>query len=476
MGRRAKAPEAVWTGAFWRLRFTHEGVRHDFKNTVIRKNEAKRKSEWVRERVAFVYSGAWAQQQIQGSDPHANLKEVAALYLAEKAGGEITLETAELYRFHLKTYLLPRWDKLSSVTQGALAAYQAERLKVVTYATIKKELTTIRQVLRFAEDRGWLAQLPKFPRAPKKSKGTRARGGARGFTEGFTAAHTAAIIPQLPEFSRATRDEGIRWPVRAFYELLDETGQRPGLLEGLRYGTHWRKGQTHLNVTEDIDKNRWARDVPLSARAVAILESVAPQPDGRMFKHLDFRHTLRKAARQAQLPEHIADKVHTYDLRHARTTMWVNTTGQIVGVGYLVGHKQMTTTNRYSHADRKQGQEVLSMSQAKKLDSGEDTGGREKGPRNGHCDQGPEALVFSCAKKRTRTSTGVTPLAPQGLDSPSKDAFPVSFDVLRGSWRDSEGPNSGECPHYFFGAADLLKGLAESAFERREFRALRMCS
>jgi integrase len=463
MGRRAKTPRAEWTGEFWRLRFTHEGVRHDFKNHTIKKSDLVRKNAWERERVAFVFSGAWKDQQSHGSDPGALLKEVASLYLAEVSGGEITARTAELYTDHLRTQFISRWTKLSDITRGALAAYQAERLKEVTYETVKKQLSTLRQVLKFAEARGWIGELPRFPPSPKKSKGTRARAGGRGFTEGFTAEHTAAILGKLHKVTKASREDGWAWPVYAFFKVLDETGLRPGLLEGMRYGTHWRSGQPYIAVSADIDKNRWARNVPLSPEALAALESVTPHPDGRMFRHLDFRFSLRKAATLGGVPAHIADRVHTYDLRHARTTDWVNKTGSLPGVGFLVGHKQATTTNRYSHADQKQGQEVIEMMTARKLlDSGDDSGGGRESAPGGSCDHLPEALSFALCEEEDSNLHGSYPTSTSrggGLAESSDLRAKMDASGRQGS---RLGPNIGERPHYFparFELAAVAAGL-----------------
>lgn len=379
MGRRPLAPSLTHNGKKWVLRFTHDGVRHQFAVATIRAGDAKAARAWMADRVAFVYSGAWKREADQGTDPAADLKQVAALYLAQKAGGEITERTAALYKLHLKKQFLPRWKKLSDVTAGALATWQAERLKSVRYQTVKKELSTLRQVLRFAEDQGWISSLPKFPRAPKKATGTAHKNAPSGYTHGFTVEHAAALIAELPQLSRPDRAEGIRWPLRAFFAFQDATGQRPGLIEGLRYGVHWRRGDRTLRITADIDKNRWERTIPLSDAAVAALESVEPQADGRMFRHLDFRASLRAAAKRAGLPEHIAEKVHAYDLRHARTTEWVERSGQIAGVGFLVGHKQATTTNRYTHSDARLGLEVLESSGGVATDSGSNTGSNSEG-------------------------------------------------------------------------------------------------
>ena len=288
-----------------------------------------------------------------------DLKSLSADFLDERTGGEISESTASLYALHLEKHLLPRWNNVKDITTRELARYQSERLKMVTLATVKKELSTLRQVLKFCHETGELGEVPQFPKSPRKSNGTRAKGGARGYTEGFSAEHARALIQMLPEKSRESHGE--KWPLRGFYELMFETGQRPGMIEGIRYGTHWRGGDSHILITGDIDKNRWERTIPISSKAVSALESVTPKADGRMFRHLGFTHSLRAAALNAGVPRHIAKRVHSYDIRHARITELVNETGKITGVGYLVGHKQMTTTNRYSHAQKEQGAEVVGL-------------------------------------------------------------------------------------------------------------------
>lgn len=370
MGRNAKVPELEWTGKFWRLRFTYEGVRHDFKNMTIPKGDKARANRWKGERVEYVFSGKWKEEKEEGTDPSAALKNVFAAYISEKGGGEITKKTADKYQECFKKRFLKRWPKLSDVTRGALAAYQAERLKEVQYTTIKKEFAPLRQTLKFAEERGFIAQVPRFPAPPVKSKGTKHKNAPSGFTPGFTAEMAQQLIACLPAFTKADKD-GVRWPLRGHFEFAYETGLRPGLLVGMRYGVHWQKGQPFLHVTADIDKGRWERDLPLTKRALEVLESIEPKADGALFGDKDFRAGLRAAARKAELPEFIAGKIKPYDMRHARTTEWVNGTNQPLGVGYLVGHKLVTTTNRYSHADRRQGEEVIAASNKKPEGSNE---------------------------------------------------------------------------------------------------------
>ncbi len=79
-----------------------------------------------------------------------------------------------------------------------------------------------------------------------------------------------------------------------------------------------------------------------------------------IFPKFDGRHTLRKAALAAGLEPERASKVSAYDLRHSLATELTERSGNLVGVGYLLGHKHITTTNHYVHARRKAAESVLS--------------------------------------------------------------------------------------------------------------------
>ena len=106
-------------------------------------------------------------------------------------------------------------------------------------------------------------------------------------------------------------------------------------------------------------KARYGRELPLSARARAALDSACPD-QGAIFPKFDGRHTLRKAAVAAGLEPERANEVSAYDLRHSLATELTERSGNLVGVGYLLGHKHVTTTNHYVHARRKAAESVLS--------------------------------------------------------------------------------------------------------------------
>ena len=74
-----------------------------------------------------------------------------------------------------------------------------------------------------------------------------------------------------------------------------------------------------------------------------------------MLERIDVRHQsrhtfkglLRRAARDAGLPEEKASKLTAYDFRHSRATHWVENSRNLAGVAFLLGHKEITTLNKY---------------------------------------------------------------------------------------------------------------------------------
>lgn len=427
MAGKAKAPRVFWdeNTQRWRCRFTHEKRRYEFSNSALKQQQQAEAARWSATMVADVLAGRWGKP-IQGSDPHAKLSQVGAAYLLEKSGGEISAETAELRKMHLATHLVPSFPRLSDVTRSSLASYQARRLKEVTYETVKKELSTLRQVLLFAQTHGWISEIPKFPDRPGKSKGTRHKHGSTGHTSGVTVAMVQAMLPYLPEFSRRSRLDGRRWPIRGLVEILYESGLRPGFWFRFRVGTHWKRGWSTLKITADVDKNRWGREVPLTPRAIEILESLPYDESGRMFDDRDFRSTIRKAAAKVMPPE-LARRFHLNDLRHIRTTE-MTSTGNLLGTQFLVGHLRVTTTNRYVHASMADAEKVVAQLS---VDCGAVTGAEPPPEHARWCDAPPDAALFGCAKERTRTSTGVTPPAPQG-------AVSIEFGVISHDLQNAE--------------------------------------
>ena len=68
------------------------------------------------------------------------------------------------------------------------------------------------------------------------------------------------------------------------------------------------------------------------------------------------------AARLAGIDEARVRRLSPYEFRHSRTTEWVERSGNLPGVGYLLGPKHATTTNHRLHGNRAAAEAVLAAS------------------------------------------------------------------------------------------------------------------
>jgi hypothetical protein len=73
-----------------------------------------------------------------------------------------------------------------------------------------------------------------------------------------------------------------------------ETGLRPKTLDQLPVPEHYTKGAEVLRITPGLDKNEYARTLPLTDVARAALDSVCPS-EGLIFGRHKYRPQLQKA-------------------------------------------------------------------------------------------------------------------------------------------------------------------------------------
>lgn len=198
-------------------------------------------------------------------------------------------------------------------------------------------------------------EVPPLPTRKKRAnRGTPFHERRRGAATPITAEQARAIVALLPEQSESKKEEP--FAIRARFALMLETGLRPKTLDQLRVPEHYTKGAEVLRITAGIDKNEYARTLPLTDVARAALDSVCPG-EGLIFGRHDYRPQLQKAAKQV-LPPHLAATFTAYDLRH-RCATELAATGDLTGAAYLMGHKQVTTLNRYARPEQSAAARVL---------------------------------------------------------------------------------------------------------------------
>jgi integrase len=103
-----------------------------------------------------------------------------------------------------------------------------------------------------------------------------------------------------------------------------------------------RRRVVHLPET----KNGHARDVPLSSRAVAILEGLARNIDGRVF---DVREDAVTQAFARACQRVGIEDLHFHDLRHEATSRLAERLPGILELSAVTGHKDLRMLKRYYH-------------------------------------------------------------------------------------------------------------------------------
>jgi len=347
----------------WRLRhrpgrpysvsWTLDGERTELGLGTHDRREAERAA---REAYSLAVQGVVRRKRVlgrasQGATPTA---EVGREWLAD-CHGTLSPRTRDLYEVHLST-LAAAFPSLLDVQQESVEAYQRARLTKVLAATVRKELATLRGLLRWAHHQGKIGIVPEVRTIPQQ-RGTRYVKRRRVAADELSPDEVEELVARLPEWSQSRKRDAVRYPVRARFVVAYQTGLRPSLLDVLSIPENYRKGQAYLRVPDEQDKNALGRPVPLTPEAQEALASVAPR-HGIIFGAHDYRVQIRKAA-LAALEGDKADRFTGTHLRSARITHLLERTSNVLGVQRLVGHTQLATTNLYARASDRAAQDVI---------------------------------------------------------------------------------------------------------------------
>lgn len=197
--------------------------------------------------------------------------------------------TIDTWRSYARAHWLPFFVDATGLTRERFSEYLKTRLGHVLKATVKKERTALRGFLEWGLVHGDLPPPPYAPPAPidpdqldqwandvvgswvpklsKRGLGTPYKHRRRVASFDLPPDQVKALINALPEWSISRRVP--RFPVRARFILAYETSLRPSTLDRIRVPKHYRIGSAELELSDDTDKARFGRAVPLSKRAKA---------------------------------------------------------------------------------------------------------------------------------------------------------------------------------------------------------------
>jgi len=370
-------------------------------------------------------------------NPHLALDEHMSQWLAslETTHDE---ETVVTYTAYAKRFLEFFGDTLSRVTVPRMADYQRKRLGEVTRSTLRKERSAMNGFLGWCEEQGLIAEehRPHWPRLPKKALGVRS-GPQREAPVDLTPAQVNAFLAALPAWSKPRG--GVSFAIRARFIVAYETGLRPATLDELAVPKHWRPGSTEIVIEPRHDKARFGRKVPISARCAEALERTVLAlglTEGLIFGEHDYRVPVERARVAAGLPEDFAP----YDLRHGRAGHLLDAGAMMRAVAHLLGHRKLTTTDRYLRAQEGDARAALAAASI--------------GGQSGDTEEEMLGTDATCeasagdhsAKEGGRTPTALRPLEPESGGSAAGSSAYGGLGGQNGTQKDSSGQVSGDAP------------------------------
>jgi len=218
---------------------------------------------------------------------------------------------------------------LDRLTTGVFANYRDDRLTQVGPQKVLHELNAFSVVLRAAK-MDWDIPLRDIPldhiRKPKIPPGRdrRLRDGE------FEKLRETALNGQSPYI----------WNV---IEFAIETAMRRGEIMSIEWHRiRWQDRIVHLPDT----KNGYSRDVPLSARAIEILEDQRKQ---RLKKPFPYGRGALTHAWLKVISVSKIDNLHFHDLRHEAISRLFEKKLSVPEVALVSGHRDFRMLARYTH-------------------------------------------------------------------------------------------------------------------------------
>jgi integrase len=247
-----------------------------------------------------------------------------------------TVESVRLNR--MGTMQLARYT-IAALTPSAVAEYRDARLREVTPGTVLRELQLLSAVINHAR-KEWNFPVDNAVSRIRMPQPNRAR--ARQMDVDEEGRLLEALEP-LPRDTRG-RFKGGRNPwIKPIVQVALETAMRRSELLSLRWeNLHLERRVAILRDTKNGD----SRQVPLSTRAVELLQVLPRSIDGRVFPmsanalKLSFNRALRRAG--------IAN-FHFHDLRHEATGRLAVCLPNVIELAAVTGHRDLRMLARYYH-------------------------------------------------------------------------------------------------------------------------------
>ena len=306
----------------WQARVRRKG-NSDLTKTFVTRQDAER---WARSAEVDLDRGSYvnpveAQRITLGGLIDRYIREVLP---AMKGAKEDGIRLAAMKRNSVAKL------SLASLTPEAIGKYRDERLRTVAAGTVIRNLAYISSVINHARREWGVTVVNPIPLVRKP---TAPKGRDRLLSD-----------DELARLLRALEPTGRRNPwMKPLVQLALETAMRRGELLSLRWSDIDLSGRTAtLWQTKNGDK----RVVPLSSRAIAVLQSMPRNIGGVVFPINGF--TVSAAFDRALERAGIND-FHFHDLRHMAVTELSKRLPNLIELAAVSGHRSLKMLQRYYH-------------------------------------------------------------------------------------------------------------------------------
>ncbi|MGC8537226.1 MAG: site-specific integrase [Rhizomicrobium sp.] len=238
---------------------------------------------------------------------------------------------------HIQTLLASSLAKqsLASIGSREVSRYRDARLKVVSASTVNRELNILSHMFTVAMQ-DWGVGLPAgnpvaATRRPKVDDLRNRR--LVGDEEN-----------RLLEWAEKAEQEDGSMPIAHIIRFALETGMRRGELAAMRWEHADLKSRVLL-VTET--KTGEPRRVPMSSRALAVLNALPRHLDGKVWGQVHAASISRAFARACHRAN--IENLRFHDLRHEATSRFFEKGLNPMQVAAITGHKTLQMLKRYTH-------------------------------------------------------------------------------------------------------------------------------
>lgn len=221
---------------------------------------------------------------------------------------------------------------MAELSPKHLADYRDERLRVIKPNTVIRELAVLSSIINHAR-REWSLNIINPVSMIKKPS----------YTQGRNRILNDDEINKILSLLKSTRGTFHNNYMAPLVEFALETAMRRGELTSLRW--------EHINFSTRVaylplTKNGDSRYVPLSSKAISILNNLPSTIDGRVFplKTNSISINFLRASRKANIPD-----IHFHDLRHIALTRLCSKISNVLELATISGHKQLKMLQRYTH-------------------------------------------------------------------------------------------------------------------------------